>query len=522
MRKRLSLPALTAFLLTVVPSLLAAHPLDVSMTTFQWNGWSLAGTLYIHPYELGLLAKEHGLTLEESNMEQIRDVITDYFLAHYRITGPDGAVYRDQFRIQRSTVNEILSDGLYINFVYVPEDNIPITFKIDLFFEYFSTQTNKLIFLDAKGELIEGSEEVILTKKNREWTWNPVNPDFSGFVSDHKDTDGDGLTDSMEKLYGMDPRNPDTDGDGYTDAEEFSMGWDPFDPEPSPGQDKAHLESRRVGQSSGDQGESSAAGKKPLQVEPENLIKKHKVTDSRIVDSPFLKKTLDRMSLALTGKLSAGAVLLLLGMVFLLGFLHASMPGHSKGLLIAYLTGADRKIFHAFLFLVIFTVTHLVDVVILGLAFSLLKSMADSARISMFLQLGGGIGVLAIALWMTLTGLYKAAFPGEEKEERQIKSLGEALAVGFLAGLAPCPFGLYLLWGLQSLDKLGWVPLVILVFGLGILAFLVIFAGTLLIVKKVANPLLSKISRFTPLVSGVLMLVFALALMIPGLNALLN
>lgn len=527
MRKALFL----LLLATVAGFPLIAHPLDVSMTTFQWNGWSLRGTLYIHPYELGLLAKDNGLTLEEENMPRIREIVTDYFLAHYQLSGPDGAVYRDQFRIQRSTVNEILSDGMYINFVYVPEDNIPITFHIDLFLEYFSTQTNKLIFLNARGEPLEGSEEVILTKRKRSWTWNPVDPDFTAFLTGGQDSDGDGLTDRMESLYGMDPDNPDTDGDGYTDAEEFAMGWDPFDPEPSPGQSREFLESRRTGNTDSTETVGQIRpkpvrpGDKPIkeaEAEPENLIKKHNVKDRRITGSPFLRKTLDRMQSALTGPLSGSAVILLLGMILILGFLHAAMPGHSKGLMIAYLSGGERKLLHAFLFILIFTFTHLVDVVILGLAFSLLNSMLDSARISTLLQMGGGIGVLIIGVWMTLSGLYKAAFPGEEKEERPIRSLRDALVIGFLAGLQPCPFGLYLLWGLQSMNKLNWVPLVILVFGIGIFLFLILFALSLLLVKRAASPLLSRFGRYVPLASGILMLIFALALVLPGLNTLLS
>ncbi|HRV30662.1 MAG TPA: hypothetical protein P5169_03050 [Kiritimatiellia bacterium] len=53
------------------------------------------------------------------------------------------------------------------------------------------------------------------------------------------DTDGDGIPDSMELEWGLDPQNSadaegDLDGDGFTNLEEFLAGTDPRDPESYP------------------------------------------------------------------------------------------------------------------------------------------------------------------------------------------------------------------------------------------------------------------------------------------------
>lgn len=44
------------------------------------------------------------------------------------------------------------------------------------------------------------------------------------------DSDGDGLTDADELLYGSDMTNNDSDGDGYLDGEEVKNGYDPMGP----------------------------------------------------------------------------------------------------------------------------------------------------------------------------------------------------------------------------------------------------------------------------------------------------
>ena len=47
------------------------------------------------------------------------------------------------------------------------------------------------------------------------------------------DSDGDGLPNSEEALWGTDPNSADTDGDGYRDGEEVTLGYNPTIPSPN-------------------------------------------------------------------------------------------------------------------------------------------------------------------------------------------------------------------------------------------------------------------------------------------------
>ncbi|MEO6077830.1 MAG: hypothetical protein ABIP54_03515 [Candidatus Andersenbacteria bacterium] len=55
-----------------------------------------------------------------------------------------------------------------------------------------------------------------------------------------KDTDGDGLPDSVEAIYGTGANTPDTDGDGYNDGAEVRTGHDPLNPNSSAMLDSDH------------------------------------------------------------------------------------------------------------------------------------------------------------------------------------------------------------------------------------------------------------------------------------------
>jgi hypothetical protein len=53
-------------------------------------------------------------------------------------------------------------------------------------------------------------------------------PNLSETKNVFLDSDQDGLTDSEERTYGTDVKNPDTDGDGYTDGAEVKAGYNPL------------------------------------------------------------------------------------------------------------------------------------------------------------------------------------------------------------------------------------------------------------------------------------------------------
>ena len=501
----------------------SAHPLDISITTMELHDTAIYASVYLHPYEISLLVRDSGKAMESISFEELKGIVMPYFQKRYSLYGPSGKIPLSNAELEQKGLADILANGLYINYsVPVRDPDRPLTIKTDLFIEYFSTQSNKIVLLNENGEPFPNWNEIILTTKKQEWSFVPSAPDFSSFSDDSTDSDGDELTDFMESLYGLDPHSEDTDGDGFLDSTEFLVGWDPLNPELTDKQKeflKSLSEHQEIQEKSirpdnpGIKEEAARTGAlQEKEVPLKNVVRENNPAVKGLKNNAFLEKTLTLLDGTFTGNKGFGGFLLLMLFIFILGFLHASMPGHGKGILIAYLAEGNRRFRHALLFITSFTVTHLIDVIILALILSLFKNINSSEKLTTILQVIGGAGLLGISFYVLIRGILMAIGWIEVKSDKEeAAGLKKGMIIlGFLTGLAPCPYGWYLLLMLQALGRLDMVPLVILIFGLGIFLFLLSVACASLFIKNRAYKLFDGLTRYSALISGTMMLAFSL------------
>ena len=128
------------------------------------------------------------------------------------------------------------------------------------------------------------------------------------------------------------------------------------------------------------------------------------------------------------------ATILPLGIVF--GAVHALTPGHGKTLLASYLIGSRLAPLRGLVVSSVLAATHVLSSVLIALfAMQLLtRTLAGAGRAPLAEDISRGLLVL-IGAWFVVR-----AIRGHTHHPRQ-----EGIAVGFIAGLVPCPLTLFVM-----------------------------------------------------------------------------
>jgi ABC-type nickel/cobalt efflux system permease component RcnA len=132
-----------------------------------------------------------------------------------------------------------------------------------------------------------------------------------------------------------------------------------------------------------------------------------------------------------TRSLALLAAMLPLGIAF--GAVHALTPGHGKTVLASYVVGSGQGLARAVGVAGVLSATHVASAVILALAGSSLlsRTLPGAGRSDLIEDVSRGL-IGLIGLWLLVRAIRGA---------RHVH--GEGAAVGFVAGLVPCPLTLF-------------------------------------------------------------------------------
>jgi len=220
-----------------------------------------------------------------------------------------------------------------------------------------------------------------------------------------------------------------------------------------------------------------------------------------------LQEFLEKIKL-LFEKDDLASLIMIFVFIYVLGVLHAFESGHGKSILISYLVEHDKGMKDAFIFSIIMTGTHLLDVIILSVVFKIISMTGDIYNYVNNIQKIGA----AVLLLMGIYYLIKNFVPKSNYDNES--GYQKAAWLGLIAGLAPCTIGWAIMVIMLSIGKINLVIPVVIFFGLGIWTTLLFFSFVVVKIKQKFVSRIKSLTRVTSVASALMLIAIAIMLLI--------
>lgn len=237
----------------------------------------------------------------------------------------------------------------------------------------------------------------------------------------------------------------------------------------------------------------------------------------------FLQQMSDLVFLR-TDQIKNQSLVAVIFLVFMLGLLHTLEAGHSKVILASSLVNQKMNVKAGIGYAGIFTLTHLADIVIVGILFVVADNFLDIFSRFSQIETWAGYALLITASYILIRNFvgYRKAKSEEQMtagiknnniaESQQPHTLKEQLALGFISGLAPCIFGWSIFMLIIATGNSWWLVPVILAFGFGIFIALLVVVFIVTRLRNTAYGKFQKFAKISPLLSGIFLFIYALVI----------
>lgn len=450
-----------------------AHPLDISHTymTLFWNR-AIVTTLF-HTYQIEYLLWQNKISTNNvSEYINHKDIIKKYVENNIYFKW----CYLTNFDIKIQEEYQIIDRWLEVNYDFICKSHIS-KWDIEInFFNNFELQTNKLGIYDWNNWQLNSIlyKNIILNN-----SYNITQFDLNQQAIKDNDTDWDGISDIEEKHYWTNINNIDTDWDNRSDYEEIASSYNPLNKSLWPSQKmREKLEISYTNKNSNIQKEKN---------ETQNLF------------SDILKKISNYVK-----NINNENIIYILFLTVLLGFIHAMWPWHSKSILIWYVVDKNKSFMDSIIYAIIFTITHLIDIIIIFIIAKVFFSYYDISNYIIYIQRVSIIILIFLSIYIIFIAYMWIKL--KNNNISYYKNIKSKYLMWFLSWLAPCTFWWSIFLLLFSLWSIHLIPIFILALWVWIfICLIMIIIITYIVREKIFNKI-KLFSRYSSLISWIIIL----------------
>ncbi len=495
----------TIFFFFISFQIIFAHPLDISSSFLSFNKNYLNITTFFHSYEIEYLLTKNNIKFKSVyEYYDYKDIIWEYLKQNIKLDLSENKCEIEKVEMVQLEEYQILSSWIEINYSFKCEKDIKNWVIKVSFFDNFPLQTNQITFYDLNKNSSVPFESIVLTSKIQDYEFDLENKNKKCIV----DSDWDWLFDQQELIHKTDPFLVDTDWDFYTDYEEIFYSWLALDknmwPNQTPRTEIPDDILQKIKQNI----------KTKEDCEKQNSLTTKISKDTWLLSNWFWNEyfinTMKRIS-DYINKTSKENFLYIFLIVIWLWFIHAMWPGHSKSLLISYVLDKNKSFFDGFLYIIIFTITHLIDIVLLFVITKVIFSFYDISNYMLYIQRFSLVIVLVFSLYLIFKS-YKN-LKNNYVESCEKKDLKWSILLWFVAWLAPCTFGwsiFLLLFSMWSFSLI--LPMILALWIWIFLCLLVVLILTYILRKKVFEKI-NLFSKYSSLTSAIILFFLSIYLM---------